>query len=613
MSMHNNCQQCSGKKIKLEGNMHNCALRLLPSQQTSFSTLLQAAAATAWVRTTTRNALVLEQDSSSNHPSTSLRSVLYRHCPCSQLIRICNRSSRYNPSSLSSNPTAITKSPSISARWERCENSVCTSQHHNTTVSQPVSFHAAHRRRHIPSVTYFPVENVDDSDFQYVDPGRSYTYGFGHSSQMTHAFRSWHENRTSFGGIPVGKQPFQTPPIPHIPVATTPASLYHNLLYILSYRPALPSLAAVLDYHDLHASLRSSRSYNLLIWFALRHCCFGTVQWLLAAMRADGLTANLETWKLRVRWLVQTGSWDRAWNEVVRKFSSKDMSSDFPGNLAIPLPVWLEFFGPLKPGALKERPKKRRDGSYASLVDFDSHAVRSARHRMLMANPPFPLDQLALTSPRTIYVVVLTMLKTRHTAAALSLTKSYFHSLPPRISTAWIRRCLDIIHLHIIMGSPHKGLKKFCEARRTMTTLTGFHPALRPTSTTLFLLLAPLRQAKQCGTIAWRTLRNSKSRWGTRVEDRRVRRRIAALAAKEGRIDIVNAISLAERAWCRIHGNWKTAEEALGRISMPPPRRRLLRTPEKKLFKHNGREERQWHLLKRRIKRVIRNRTGVKE
>jgi hypothetical protein len=587
--------------------MHNCALRLLPSQHTSFTTLLQVAAARAWVRTATNT--VLTEQKTTKDPSTSLRSVLYRHCRA-RLIVMCNGSSRSNLPSLSQNTTAVTKSPSISARWEqRSENSASFDQHRNATACRPVSFHPARRPglRRRPSVTYFPVENVDDSDFQCVDPGRSYTCGFRHPSQIVHAVRSRREKDTSIVGVLIGKLPLQTPPIPLVPVAITPASLYRNILYILSYRPVLPSLAALLDYHDLHPSLRSTRSYNLLIWFALRHSCFGTVPWLLSAMRADGLTANLETWKLKVRWLVQTGSWDRAWNEVVHSNPAFKMTSST--GTAIPLPLWLEFFRAVKRGALSGSMKKRQDGNNNSLLDSDSNSVLSARYRILMANPPsLAFHDLAHTPPRTVYFVVLTMLNTRHNTTALSLTKSYFHSLSSRISAAWIRTCLDIIHLHIVMGSAHKGLKKFYEARRAMNTLLNLHPALRPTSTTLFLLFAPLRQAKRCGTIAWNILRRSKSQWGTRMEDRRVRRRVAALAAKEGRMDIVNAILLTERKWSRMHGDWKTAEQVLGRMSMAPPRRRLLRPPAKKLFKHNGREERQWHLLKRRIERVIQNR-----
>jgi len=435
-----------------------------------------------------------------------------------------------------------------------------------------------------------------------VDPGRSFTC---HDSQMTHADRPWYKNHTSFVGVPTGK-PLQTCPVPLIPVATTPTSLYRNLLYILSHRSGLPSLAALLDYHDLHPSLRSARSYNLLIWLALRHCCFGTVQWLLAAMRADGLEGNLETWKLKVRWLVQAGSWDRAWNEVSSNQAFKATSSHLSGNLAIPLPIWLEFFRGLKRGALSGRMKGRWDGSYPSLLDFDPKGVHSARFRTLMANPPSSaFHESTGTSPRTVYFVVLMMLKTRYTATALSLTKSYFHSLPPRISTAWVRTCLDIIHLHIIMGSSQKGLKKLYEVQRTMSTLITLHPTFRPSSTTLFLLLAPLRQAKRCGTVAWNVLHRFRSRWGTRVEDRRVRRRVAALATKEGRMDIVNSILLTERIWNRMHGNWKTAEQVLGRVSTVPQARQLLRARAKRLFKHNGREERQWCLLQRRIKRRV--------
>ena len=583
--------------------MHNCALRLLPSHSSSFTALLQAAAVRAWVRTTAfsapnRNTLVAAQHGSLNTndpvPSTSLRSVL--------LPRLYILSSYKTSSVTKQNTAAVTKSPSMDARWD----TVCSCQRRSATASQPVSFHPGHpqRPRHRPSVTYFHVENVDDSDFPCMDPGRSYTRGVGDPNQMAHSFRSQRNKDVSNIGIPVGNHRWQTHPIPLIPVPTTPALLYRNLLYILYYRPALPSLGALLDYHDLHPSLRSTRSYNLLIWLALRHCSFGTVRWLLSAMRADGLTSNLETWKLKVRWLVQTGSWDRAWNAVARsKPEFKVTDNNVSSNPTIPLPIWLELFRTLKRGVVRGRT------SVTSLMESDY----PTRYRVLMANPPSPaFRDPAYTSPRTVYSVVMMMLNTRHTTTALSLTKCYFHSLPPRMPAAWIRTCLDIIHLHIVMGSSEKGLKKFYQAWRTMTTLIALHPALRPTSTTLFLLLGPLQQAKRCGTVAWSILRRSRSRWGVRVEDRRVRRRVAGLAAKEGRMDIVNAILLTERVWSRKHEDWKTAEQVMGRMSMTPPPCQLLRLPAKKLFKHNGKEERRWHLLKWRIKRVIQKGTGVK-
>jgi hypothetical protein len=445
--------------------------------------------------------------------------------------------------------------------WERYENTVSSFYQHRNAIKP--------QRSRRPRLRHGPYSHVDDSHFQYVDPGRSYTHDFDHDTM--------HENDPLVIGVPVGDDPLQTRPIPVIPVPTTPASLYRNLLYIISYRPTLPSVSALLDYHDLYPQLRSTRSYNFLIWFALRHCSFGSVQWLLGAMRADGVAESLETRKLQVRWLIQTGSWDQAWNETVR--------SSTTGRSAIPLPLWLEFFRTLKRGIRRTRDWRHRS---------DPNTVYSTRYRVLMANPPFPaLHETALAPPRAVYYVVSMMLRTRHSKAALSLTESYFKSLPRKLSAAWTRRCLDIIHLQITMGCSHRGLKKFYQAQRTMNTLVGLHPGLRPTSGTLFRLLGPLRQAKHCGTMAWGLLERFRSQWGARTEDRRVRRRVAGLGIKEGRKDVVDAMVSREQRWSRIWGEWRTAEEVLGR-----PRRQV---GGERLFKHNGREERRWQVLMRRV------------
>ncbi|KAJ7293500.1 hypothetical protein C8J57DRAFT_1269195 [Mycena rebaudengoi] len=98
-------------------------------------------------------------------------------------------------------------------------------------------------------------------------------------------------------------------------------SLYKNLLRLLSTPSSSSVLPTLLDYHEMHPGLRSARSYNLLIWLAIRHAAFGTVQALLSGMTADGIAGNFETHKLKIRWFVTVGQ-----------------------PKPIPLPLWLEFF-----------------------------------------------------------------------------------------------------------------------------------------------------------------------------------------------------------------------------------------------------------------------------
>jgi hypothetical protein len=460
---------------------------------------------------------------------------------------------------------------------------------------------------------------LQDSDLQCVDPGRYNANNLQYrppNAQPGSSKSSSHWKDPSLGTLS-SKKPLETRPTPIVLPAKTRAALYQNLLYLLSHRTPIPSLPALLDYHDLHTGLRSTRSYNLLVSQALRHASFGTVQWLLTAMRADGLSGNLETWKLKVRWLIQTGWWDRAWNEVM-EFRGQNDHGWIPQTLpVVPPQIWLEFFRTLKRRTSRSRPTMRHsleaDGEAASppvsqvLAEHpDTNRIYPERYRKLTANYPLLSPEvLARASPRMVYFVVMTMLNSQQSATALSFTQAYLKALPPTVPANWARICQEIVHLHIALGSSQKGLRKFYESRRTMVSLTKLHPALKPTSTTLLLLLSSLRHAKRCGTIAWNVCSSFKQQWGAQTEDRRVRRKIATLAVKEGRMDIVNKVLSSEWIFRWAHGMWKRTTLTLGGMTTPPRPRTLFRVPVKKLFKHNGREERLWQVFRRRTKRMV--------
>ncbi|RDB29270.1 hypothetical protein Hypma_015626 [Hypsizygus marmoreus] len=571
--------------------MHHRALRLLisapyhPHAATlTFTSILQVAAGRAWTRTANPRSPPAAPRTSAGISTNATQTPSFA-VPSAKAEQTGQSSPSLQEHSLSFRAALRAKKAELS--------SISSSSSHPARIA---------RRRQSPSVAYLEPETVEDSDFHFVDPGRSPSYPPDTPQRSPRLARSSHRHYRDFGS-PVGSQLSQ-PLRPLFPLAKSPPSLYQNLLYLLSHRDPLPSLPALLDYHDLHPGLRTTRSYNLLIALALRNGSYGTVEWLLATMRVDRLRGDLETQKLKVRWLVQSGWWNQAWDEVV---------TASPAAGTIPLPIWLEFFRTLKRGTIRRRPRGRRalntdDGGDAILCPSsevvtepsDPTNIYSARHRVLISHQPaFTPQELAQTPPRAVYSIVMLLLKSRQSNVAFSLTKMYLVNLPRKIPSAWARTCLDIIHLHIAMGSSHSGLRKLIETRRTLISLILSHSALRPTSTTLFLLLAPLRQARRSGTVAWNILRRFKAQWGPAIEDRRVRRRVAQLATKEGRMDIVDAIIRAERPSRWAHATWKLTRRVVGDVVTSPPHR-LLRPPAKKIFRHNGREQRHWcHLMKR--------------
>ncbi|KAG1862203.1 hypothetical protein F4604DRAFT_1550194, partial [Suillus subluteus] len=117
---------------------------------------------------------------------------------------------------------------------------------------------------------------------------------------------------------------------------------------------------------------------------------------------------------------------------------------------------------------------------------------------------------------------------------------------------------------------------------------------------TLFLTLASLRSCKRCGTLAMKCLKVFRTRWGPRTESSVVRRRIATLSIKEGRLDIAAVMLESERTLYLQKQLWRTQRDITGG---PSPRAftRLLRRPTGKIFHGRGAENRKWQGLKRKL------------
>ena len=389
---------------------------------------------------------------------------------------------------------------------------------------------------------------------------------------------------------------------PLLPSPKSRTSLYRNLLYLRNIHTPPTRLPALIDYHSLYPQWQSAPSYNLLIELAIRHRAYETVRRIFIAQDVNNVPKNLETYKLEVRWFVYQGLWDDAWRHVQRLKDNGTLSAKGNAN-GIPLPIWLEFFSaPKKRRAFNSIPRVRghEPDQYCGKTQ-ERYEDLQIRQRILNDNQPENMPPLAQTSPFAIYCIVNLLVRANNRDRALALTKAFFESIPRYMDARTARRCLNIIHVHLISCPAKNGLPRFYESRRTLISLLKLHPSLRPNSRTLFLSLAPLHRAKRCGTIAFKILNSFKSQWGPHVEDRRVRRRVTQLALKEGRMDIVETIARSERSERRYRRRRLLEEHVAGSLTRVPSRWHI-RFPLRKVFPRNGRETHLWARLRARTR-----------
>ncbi|KAG7099130.1 hypothetical protein E1B28_001002 [Marasmius oreades] len=300
--------------------------------------------------------------------------------------------------------------------------------------------------------------------------------------------------------------------------------LYRGLVELHSSRRI--NLPKLIDYHDRYAPFRSTRSFNFLISLALRHVSFGTVRWLFRAMESANIEHNLETRKLLIRWYVAIGLWDRAWRELKQ--------IETPGR--VPEALWLEFFKGLRRGVGFKRlihPTER-----SRTQDYHPVLLYARRFVLLMESQPVLRES---TRPKVVHFVVHALLQMRQRKDALSLTRRYLDCVS-REPSMLRDRPMNLVHLFVAFGSSQRGLRRFHEARQLLMSFLLTYPFLVPTPTTLFLLLGNLRRARKCGTVGMECFVFFKRKWGKRVDDERVRRRLGSLAVKEGRKEIVESL-----------------------------------------------------------------------
>lgn len=439
-------------------------------------------------------------------------------------------------------------------------------------------------------------DDLSNEEIHFADPGRA---------QIGDTWQDYSIDITNPGvavGRPERRDALLLPP-------RSKNALYQNLLYLITHHDILPSLPALIDYHDMFPKFQSARSYNLLIGLALRHTNYGSVQWLLQSMKVNDVHPNLETSKHRVRWLVQTGCSRDAFKFV------KSLSSDNESHTGTSdkqqlrrqqkklLPIWLELFRPANGRSIyKATSTGRRNEHQTSLKSLPPATTTHIllRPQLLELRSLITPETLSEMSPGLAYHMIRFLLQVGNTSAARSMTNTYLSNLPRRLPRHLARSCLHIVHLHLTQSSStNKGLARFFEIRRTLVEILKQHDGLRPTSTTLLLLLAPLRRAKRCGTIAWKVLNSFKPQIRRKIVDSRVRRRVIMLADKEGRTDIIERIRPYERSFRLARYLWRMERDVLGGRTLSPYKR-LLRSSQGKVFRQNGKDLQAWHLLRRR-------------
>ncbi|OSC99463.1 hypothetical protein PYCCODRAFT_827685 [Trametes coccinea BRFM310] len=382
---------------------------------------------------------------------------------------------------------------------------------------------------------------------------------------------------------------------PMIPNPSTPEDLVTHLTDAIMASPPA-SLGHLLSYHAAHPSLHSTESFNLLIKVAIRHSSYGTVRDLLSRMVREDVPGDVETRTLRVRCLVRTGYWTRAWGEEMAR-----MRRD---GEAMPLPVWLEFFGEVKRGAIWVKPTTRWNGQKSTpcvLQPPDSSVIAERLDALLNHQPLVRPADLERVPPRVVYAIVRAFIARDQRSAATQVTADYFATLPHELDEEWRWSCLSIVHLHL---KPRR--RTLAEHYALCKTLFGFldmHPSLRPTSTTLFFLLGSLKGTRRPGTRADAVVRGFVKHWGPDIVDDAVRRRVASYWLRQREVGRAESVSEVQAAVDEQRVEWRAEKEAMTGLTRQDRERRrrwldLNRSPRK------NKQRFFWRLLRRRLWRA---------
>lgn len=475
------------------------------------------------------------------------------------------------------------------------KKNVCSSEH----LNQPTLNHLKRKNGKRKAIGVLPIrpEDLAEHELFFVEQGRA---------ENLEVEIEWDPKLLPV----VNTSPPQTLMHTPLPVPSSCSSFYQSLLTLISNPHKSPEPLAVLTaYHSRQQfrGLRSTRSYNLLISFAIRHASFGTAKKLLMQMYTDGLDGDLENWKLKVRLMVRCGQWGIAWKSVMRVLEQRQWKhqlglSDDHGN-GMPLAIWMEFFTTIKRGAIREWTNDGMRVVEENHVDRTEGALGSLdsrRLKLLMQHAPSLTPKEYTRMPaRAVYFIVWMMLRAGHLDDARNMTRAYLAGLPTQLAPREVRAALDVLHLHIPWGSTKRSpLAEHYDVRRTLEMFLAMHKALKPDSRTLFLLLRSLKRTTYSGTLARQVANSFRRKWGSHTESERVRRRITALALKEGNLALANRELNQESRNRAEHNNYAVQTEVLGSSGHGP----LLRPPLVTVFTKRGAEVRRWRHLKRKVR-----------
>lgn len=405
---------------------------------------------------------------------------------------------------------------------------------------------------------------------------------------------------TSTPGTPISR---------HFPQPDSWRDLYQNLRLSLNLRP-LPTLPALVDYHDAYPKYRSRHSYNLLIELSIRHSQFGTTEWLFSAMMHDKILRNFTTRILEVRFLVRTGRWESAWSRATgltpRDAYDKPLQNGRPPiQTEMPAEMWKELLCMGKQGVLRRTRDTRwgvdKAGNKIRLPPLeivDDPAVPGTktylrRQALLSCIHPTFGSGIKSVRPQLVKYVVSWMLSGGKQTEAIALVKLYLSQLPPYLREETAAQCMDIIHT-LLSKSPD-----FNANRKLLLQLVKAHPFLKPSPTTLRLILAPLKKFTQCGVVALGVMKDFQKRWGDQIVDSSVRMKVADLAEKQGSRDIPRRM-LQEDKKARRAAHGVVTESPL--TQKVEDTRGLRRPPDRELFAHPSFEMNRWRRVEKRVR-----------
>jgi hypothetical protein len=339
----------------------------------------------------------------------------------------------------------------------------------------------------------------------------------------------------------VGSASLRRGPRESVVISSTPSTkweLLQHLRRLLFLIPAAP-FSRLLSIHSRYHPLQSVESYNLLLFFSIRHSFSSRTRFLLDSMAANHVEPDEVTEKLVVRYLVSNGHWKTAWQQVVRRYSSVDR---------IPLPVLLELLAPGTrdfPRSSQIREKSHRPdpcGDQLALASWRSPVKIPIDTLMLILHrfPTLSLDELAKLPPRVVSYVVRGLIRNGHEEPAILITKRHLMSLPSHLRRSQVEFARNLVHLHLTTGEIK--LANFKRRRRLAEALLSIHPSLQPNAMTGFLLMRYLGRSQRCGIEAYLFFKDYLGRWGSSVDSMDNRRRIIQYALKQRKLGIAKEI-----------------------------------------------------------------------